>query len=106
MWLYQGSYPAVIKHRRPGPSNPADGIPSSEWPAVLRRVLEKKEPLRQVADESHGSHETIRRVIRAAPWMVWSQTNETIPAPMIVGLLAAILALLVTRPWRLVGEGR
>ena len=42
----------------------------------------------------------------AAPWMVWSQTNETIPAPMIVGLLAAILALLVTRPWRLVGEGR
>ena len=34
------------------------------------------------------------------------QTNETIPAPMIVGLLAAILALLVTRPWRLVGEGR
>jgi len=42
----------------------------------------------------------------AAPWMVWSQTNETIPAPMIVGLLAAILALLVTRPWRLVGDGR
>src|SRR6266436_6233606 len=35
----------------------------------------------------------------AVPWMVWSQTNETIPAPMIVGLLVAILALLVTRPW-------
>src|SRR2546421_12111470 len=49
----EGSYPAVIKHRRPGPSNPADGIPSSAWPAVLRRVLDKKEPLRQVADESH-----------------------------------------------------
>jgi len=42
----------------------------------------------------------------AAPWMVWSQTNETIPAPMIVGLLVAILALLVTRPWRLAGDGR
>jgi hypothetical protein len=41
----------------------------------------------------------------AAPWIVWSQTNEKIPAPMIVGLLVAILALLVTRPWRLVGEG-
>jgi hypothetical protein len=32
----------------------------------------------------------------AAPWIVWSQTNETIPAPMIV----ATLALLVTRPLR------
>ncbi len=42
----------------------------------------------------------------AAPWIVWSQTNETIPAPMIVGLLVAILALLVTRPWRLAGDGR
>src|SRR6266700_7665149 len=59
--------PAVIKHRRPGPRNPADGIPSSEWPTLLRRVLEKKEPLRQLADESHVSHETIRRVILAAP---------------------------------------
>jgi len=41
-----------------------------------------------------------------ASWIVWSQTNGTIPAPMIVGLLAAIIALLVTRPWRLVGDGR
>ena len=56
----------MIKHWRSEPSNPADGIPSSEWPAVLRRVLEKKEPLRQLADESHVSHETIRRVILAA----------------------------------------
>jgi len=36
----------------------------------------------------------------AAPWIVWSQTNGTIPAPMIVGLLVAILALLATRPLR------
>ena len=41
----------------------------------------------------------------AAPWIVWSQTNEKIPAPMIVGLLVAIMALLITRPWRLEGEG-
>jgi len=34
---------------------------------VLRRVLEKKEPLPQVADESHVSDETIRRVILPAP---------------------------------------
>jgi hypothetical protein len=36
----------------------------------------------------------------AAPWIVWSQTNETIPAPMIVGTIVATLALLVTRPLR------
>jgi hypothetical protein len=42
----------------------------------------------------------------ASPWIVWSQTNEKIPAPMIVGLLVAALALLIARPWRLVGEGR
>ncbi len=38
----------------------------------------------------------------ATPWIAWSQTNGTIPAPMIVGMLVAILALLATRPirWR------
>ena len=36
----------------------------------------------------------------AAPWITWSQTNGTIPAPMIVGMLVAILALLATRPLR------
>ncbi|MFL5588358.1 MAG: hypothetical protein ACJ8DI_11970 [Ktedonobacteraceae bacterium] len=38
----------------------------------------------------------------AVPWIAWSQTNGTIPAPMIVGMLVAILALLATRPirWR------
>ncbi|GAC1347788.1 MAG: hypothetical protein NVSMB27_13980 [Ktedonobacteraceae bacterium] len=36
----------------------------------------------------------------AAPWIAWSQTNGTIPAPMIVGTLVAILALLATRPLR------
>jgi hypothetical protein len=56
----------IIHHRRPGLRNQAYGIPSSEWPTVLRLVLEKKEPLRQVADEYHVSHETIRRTICAA----------------------------------------
>jgi hypothetical protein len=36
----------------------------------------------------------------AAPWIPWSQTNGTIPAPMIVGIIVATLALLVTRPLR------
>src|SRR5438132_6644838 len=36
----------------------------------------------------------------ATPWITWSQTNGTIPAPMIVGILVAALALLATRPLR------
>ena len=36
----------------------------------------------------------------AAPWIIWSQTNGTIPAPMIVGMIFAALALLATRPLR------
>ncbi len=35
-----------------------------------------------------------------APWVVWSQTTQMIPAPLIVGLIIAALALLATRPWR------
>src|SRR6266568_9680101 len=34
----------------------------------------------------------------AVPWIAWSQTNETIPAPIIVGTIVTILALLATRP--------
>ena len=36
----------------------------------------------------------------ATPWIAWSQMNGTIPAPMIVGMLVATLALLATRPLR------
>ena len=36
----------------------------------------------------------------AAPWITWSQTNGTIPAPMIVGMLVATFALLATKPLR------
>ena len=58
--------PPNIQHRRPGPRNPAYGIPASEWPTVLKRVREKKESLRKVADDYGVSHETIRRMARAA----------------------------------------
>ena len=35
-----------------------------------------------------------------APWIAWSQTNGQIPAPVIVGTIVAIVALLATRPFR------
>src|SRR6266700_4916645 len=62
----QRSTPPIIQHRRPGPRTPAYGIPSSEWPTVLHRVLEKKESLREIADEYGVSYETIRRLIRSS----------------------------------------
>lgn len=34
----------------------------------------------------------------SAPWVAWSQTNGEIPAPVIVGTLIAVLALLAARP--------
>src|SRR5205823_13643882 len=55
--------PAVIKHRRPGPKQPADALPASEWPTVRHRVVEQKEPLRRVAAAYGVSHETIRRLL-------------------------------------------
>jgi hypothetical protein len=35
-----------------------------------------------------------------APWIAWSQANGQVPAPVIVGTLLTIVALLVTRPLR------
>ena len=43
--------------RRPGPQDLPSAIPSSEWPTVLRRVLEKKQSVRNVAEESMGRRE-------------------------------------------------
>jgi hypothetical protein len=34
------------------------------------------------------------------PWMAWSQTNGQVPAPVIVGTLLAMLALIAARPLR------
>jgi hypothetical protein len=36
----------------------------------------------------------------ATPWIAWSQTNGRVPAPVIVGTLLAMVALLATRPLR------
>ena len=36
----------------------------------------------------------------AAPWVTWIQTGQNVPAPLVVGLVMAALALLVTRPFR------
>jgi hypothetical protein len=36
----------------------------------------------------------------AAPWVAWIQTGQNVPAPLVVGLVMAALALLVTRPFR------
>jgi hypothetical protein len=36
----------------------------------------------------------------ATPWVAWIQTGQNVPAPLIVGLVMAALALLVTRPFR------
>jgi len=63
MTTAEGSAPAVIKHRRPGPKQPAYGLPASEWPTVLQRVVEQKEPLRTVAAAYGVSPETIRRLL-------------------------------------------
>jgi hypothetical protein len=53
----------VIKQRRPGPKHLADGLPASEWPTVVQRVVEQNEPLRRVAAASGVSPETIRRLL-------------------------------------------
>src|SRR5437588_8251298 len=34
------------------------------------------------------------------PWVVWIQTGQNIPAPLVVGLVLAIVVLLVARPLR------
>ncbi len=39
------------------------GIPTSEWPNVVQRVLEQQESLRTVAAAYGVSHETIRRTM-------------------------------------------
>jgi len=55
--------PVVLKQRRPGPKQPAYGLPASQWPTLLHRVVEQKEPLRTVAAAYGVSQETIRRLL-------------------------------------------
>lgn len=35
-----------------------------------------------------------------APWIAWSKMGQNVPAPLIVGIVIAALALLATRPLR------
>ena len=62
--LLQSRNPPLLKHRRPGPKQPNNGIPADLWPTVVQRVVEQKEPLRTVAAAYDVSHETIRRIVR------------------------------------------
>jgi hypothetical protein len=50
-------------HLPPGPKKHRYGIPPEEWQSIRRRVLENREPLRQVAGDYGVSYETVRRVI-------------------------------------------
>jgi len=52
--------------KRTGPKHPNYSLPTEHWPMIIHRVVEKNEPLRTVAAASGVSHETIRRVVRAA----------------------------------------
>jgi hypothetical protein len=60
----EGSHPPlVIKHQRQGPKHPSYGIPTSQWPTVVYRVVEQQESLRTVAAAYDVSHETICRIL-------------------------------------------
>ena len=61
--ILQRSNPPLLKHRRPGPKHPNYGIPASEWPTVVHRVVEQQESLRTIAAAYGVSHETIRRIV-------------------------------------------
>ena len=58
--------PPLTAQERPGPKHAKQGIPSHEWPNVLRRVLENQDPLRQVAADYGVSRETVRRLLRTS----------------------------------------
>src|SRR6266480_7671302 len=57
--------PFLTAQEHPGPREPQHSIPAEEWPKVVRRVSENREPLRQVAADYGVSYETIRRLLRA-----------------------------------------
>jgi hypothetical protein len=61
--LCQSSNLPLFKRRRPGPKHPYYGIPTSEWPTVVKRIVEQKESFRTVAAAYGVSHETIRRIM-------------------------------------------
>ncbi|WP_201379994.1 hypothetical protein [Ktedonobacter sp. SOSP1-85] len=68
-----------LSQRRPGPDTPPWKIPASEWPNVVRRVIENQEPLRKVAMDYGVSHETVRRVINAVQKKASSSIQPMFP---------------------------
>ncbi|GHO66910.1 hypothetical protein KSC_058020 [Ktedonobacter sp. SOSP1-52] len=50
-----------LSQRRPSLDTPQWKIPVSEWPNVVRRIIENQESLRKVAEDYGVSYETIRR---------------------------------------------
>src|SRR5260221_8722332 len=58
--------PVTDTQRRPVPKGILYGIPEDQWPTILQRVLENHESYRKVANDYGVSHETVRRMIRAA----------------------------------------
>jgi hypothetical protein len=61
--LLQRSNPPLLKRRRPGPKHSTNGIPESEWPIIVQRVVEQQASLRTVAAAYRVSHEMIRRIV-------------------------------------------
>ena len=62
-----GSLPPLLTSQQyAGPREPHHGIPTEEWPNVVRCVIENHESLRQVAAEYGVSYETARRILRAS----------------------------------------
>jgi len=62
-----GSLPPLLTSQQySGPREPQHGIPTEEWPNVVRRVIENHESLRQVAADYGVSHETVRRILRTS----------------------------------------
>jgi hypothetical protein len=64
--LLGGLPPLVTSQQHAGPHEPRHGIPTEEWPNVVRRVSEHHESLRQVAADYGVSYETVRRILRAS----------------------------------------
>jgi hypothetical protein len=76
---------------------------ADDWSKPSGRSLQKARGLRLGVNLGALLAGTVAAILLfpgTTPWVAWSQTTQTIPAPLIVGLILAILVLLVTRPWR------
>ena len=93
--LFQSSNPPFLKHRRPGPKHPNDGIPADLWPTVVQRVVEQKEPLRTVAADFGVSHETVRRIIRHEQQAAWTASSRAMQQLPCEGVIVATVLMVI-----------